>query len=171
MGSSELAAPGELSSRCRPGTGRYDVFMSFRGEDTHLNFTDHLYAALIRRGIVAFRDDIKLQRGDPVLENLFRAIEESRIFIIAFSVNSASSTSCLDEMEKIYDCMRSKGPQTVLPFFYYLDPSDVRKQTGGFEEAFAEHESAYGKNSEKVLKWRKAMTGVANLLGWHLQNK
>ncbi|KAK9948406.1 hypothetical protein M0R45_003982 [Rubus argutus] len=40
----------------------YDVFLSFRGEDTRNNFTDHLYDKLQWRGIKAFRDDPELER-------------------------------------------------------------------------------------------------------------
>ncbi|PRQ36229.1 putative TIR domain-containing protein [Rosa chinensis] len=40
----------------------YEVFLSFRGEDTRYDFTDHLYNALCLRGIKTFRDD-KLSIG------------------------------------------------------------------------------------------------------------
>ncbi|KAI9215660.1 hypothetical protein POPTR_T002968v4 [Populus trichocarpa] len=41
------------SSRSRP-EGAYDVFLSFRGEDTRKTFTDHLYTALVQAGIHTF---------------------------------------------------------------------------------------------------------------------
>ncbi|PPD89797.1 hypothetical protein GOBAR_DD13286 [Gossypium barbadense] len=56
---------------------KYDVFLSFRGEDTRNNFTDHLYNALKRRGIVTFRDDPKLEAGEEIAPELFKAIQQS----------------------------------------------------------------------------------------------
>lgn len=66
---------------------KYDVFLSFRGEDTRENFTDHLYAALDKTGIIAFRDDKELERGKVISSGLLKAIEESRNLIIVFSRN------------------------------------------------------------------------------------
>ena len=40
----------------------YDVFISFRGEDTHTRFTDHLYKALKDKSIRVFRDDSDPQK-------------------------------------------------------------------------------------------------------------
>ncbi|KAI5570219.1 hypothetical protein BDE02_11G012300 [Populus trichocarpa] len=41
---------------------KYQVFLSFRGEDTRKNFTDHLYTALVQAGIHTFRDDNEIRR-------------------------------------------------------------------------------------------------------------
>ena len=60
---------------------------------------------------------------------------------------------------------------TVLPIFYDVDPSDVRKQMGIFAQAFAEHEERLKDNMEKVQTWRATLTEVANLSGWHSQNR
>ncbi|KAM7466174.1 hypothetical protein LguiB_013736 [Lonicera macranthoides] len=129
------------SSSCLapPRTWNYDVFLSFRGEDTRKNFTDHLYDALTRAGIRTFRDDNQLPRGKHIPFQLMKAIEESRISIIVFSKNYASSSWCLDEMVKVLECKNTRG-QLVLPVFYDVDPSHVRKQTGKFAEAFAGYE-------------------------------
>ena len=51
----------------------------------------------------------------------------------------------------------------VLPVFYNVDPSDVRKQTGPFKDSFAKHET---ESPEEVLEWRKAFTDASNLSGW-----
>lgn len=152
------------------GVWRYDVFLSFKGE-TRLNFTDHLYAALLQRGITTFRDDEELERGGLIAPMLFKAIEESRFCIVVFSPNYASSRWCLSELEKIHDCAMSSGLQTVLPVFLNVDPTHVKRQTGCFEKAFAYHEEVYGKDSAMVLKWRKALKEIGNLSGWHLDNK
>lgn len=56
----------------------------------------------------------------------------------------------------VYSCADSNGPRlTVLAVFYDVDPSDVRKQTGTLEVAFAEHDTVYEKDSAMVLKWKK----------------
>ena len=58
----------------------YEVFLNFRGEDTRKGFTDHLYAALVRKGIATFRDDAGLSRGADI--DVFRAIEKSRCALV-----------------------------------------------------------------------------------------
>ena len=128
---------------------KYHVFLSFRGEDTRKNFTDHLYAALNRKGIDTFRDNEKLERGEPISPALLTAIEDSLFAIVVFSKNYASSTWCLDELVKIMDCKKNMGLK-VLPIFYDVKPTVVRKQTGTYKDAFDEHEKPLSKNLKKV---------------------
>ncbi|KDO39347.1 hypothetical protein CISIN_1g047481mg [Citrus sinensis] len=66
------------SSPSSPRNHKYDVFLSFRGEDTRDNFTSHLYSALSQKGIEAFIDD-QLNRGDEISQSLLDAIEASAI--------------------------------------------------------------------------------------------
>ncbi len=42
---------------------------------------------------------------------------------------------------------------------------------GTFEKAFAEHEECFKENIEKAKTWRVALREVANLSGWHLQDR
>ncbi|XP_062023091.1 TMV resistance protein N-like [Rosa rugosa] len=144
---------------------KYDVFLSFRGDDTRKAFTDHLYTALEHQGIITFRDDPELQKGKAISPALFAAIGESRFALIVLSQNYASSTWCLDELVKILECMKKR--EAVLPIFYDVDPSDVRKQTGSFRQAFANHEERFRSDEEKVRRWRDALTEVANFSGWN----
>ncbi|KAL5778635.1 hypothetical protein ACOSQ2_009372 [Xanthoceras sorbifolium] len=60
--------------------------------------------------------------------------------------------------------------QTVLPIFYDVDPSVVRKQTEEFKKAFDKHKEDFKDDKEKVKRWRSAATQVANLSRWHLQD-
>ena len=148
----------------------YDVFLSFRGKDTRNSFTDHLYAALQRSSITTFRDNEKLERGKSIAPELLKAIEESRFAIVILSRNYASSTWCLDELAKIIQCMKEME-MTVLPIFYKVDPSTVRNLKGTFAQAFAKHEKCLKGNIEKVQTWRAALNEVANLSGWHSQDR
>ena len=141
------------------------VFLSFRGEDTRHGFTDHLFASLERRGIKTFKDDHDLERGEVISLELNKAIEESLFAIIILSPNYASSTWCLDELQKIVECSKSFG-QAVLPIFYGVDPSDVRHQRGSFDEAFRKHEEKFSKDRMKVERWREALREVASYSGW-----
>ncbi|KAL5778574.1 hypothetical protein ACOSQ2_009311 [Xanthoceras sorbifolium] len=141
---------------------KYDVFLSFRGEDTRYNFTSHLHKAVSDKQVVIFID-YKLNGGDEISPSLLEAIEKSQISIIIFSRNYASSRWCLEELVKILECREQYG-QIVIPVFYGIDPSDVRNQTGSFADAFAEHEQ---KSSHKVQIWKDALKKAANLSGWH----
>ena len=123
----------------------FDVFLSFRGEDTRLGFIGHLYNALVWRGIHTFIDD-NLARGEQISAQLLKTIESSRISIVVFFENYASSAWCLDELAKIVEC--KKNDQLVRPVFYDVDPSEVRNQKGKFGEALAEHEKV--KDNNKV---------------------
>ena len=61
------SSPSPSSSSTRQW--KYDVFLSFRGEDTCNNFTDHLYVALQRKDILIFRDEEELEKGNLFLSS------------------------------------------------------------------------------------------------------
>ncbi|KAH0744071.1 hypothetical protein KY290_032064 [Solanum tuberosum] len=145
----------------------YDVFLSFRGEDVRKTFVDHLYVALEQKCINTFKDDEKLEKGKFISPELMSSIEESRIALIIFSKNYANSTWCLDELTKIMECKNVKG-QIVVPVFYDVDPSTVRRQKTIFGEAFNKHEARF--QEDKVQKWRAALEEAANISGWDLPN-
>ncbi|XP_059430323.1 disease resistance protein RPV1-like [Corylus avellana] len=147
----------------------YDVFLSFRGEDTRKTFTDHLYTALMNARIRTFRDDDELPRGEHISTELIKAIQGSKVSIVVFSKGYASSSWCLDELVEIIRCKNSIG-QTLLPIFYDVNPSYVRKQTGTFAEAFAGHKDRFQAEMGRVHNWRAALTEAANYSGWDIQN-
>ncbi|XP_030969625.1 TMV resistance protein N-like [Quercus lobata] len=159
------------SSSSTSSKGRkYNVFLSFRGEDTRTKFTDHLYAGLIQKGISTFRDDEKLKQGTLIAPELLKAIEESRFAVVILSRDYASSRWCLIELTKIVECIEKTG-LVVLPIFHYVDPSDVRNHKGIFAKAIAKHEESFKDNIEIVQTWKAALTKIANLAGWDLKNK
>ncbi|RXH82487.1 hypothetical protein DVH24_036828 [Malus domestica] len=145
--SSSSSASPSLSSFSKGSL--YEVFISFRGEDTRRN--------------QAFIDD-ELRRGEDITSELVRAIQGSRISIIVFSRRYSDSSWCLEELVKIMECRRMLG-QLVLPIFYDVDPSHVRKQTGSFAQSFLKHT-----DEKKVERWRAALTEASNLSGWDLRN-
>ncbi|KAG8479663.1 hypothetical protein CXB51_029408 [Gossypium anomalum] len=149
---------------------KYDVFLSFRGEDTRNNFTDHLYDALGRSGIVTFRDDPKLEAGEEIAPELFKSIQQSWCSVIVFSETYAFSSWCLEELAEIVKQKNNMGHK-VFPIFYSVDPSDLRKQKEKVEEAFARHEERYKGDSEKIQRWRNALIQVVGIKGWHLNNR
>ena len=146
----------------------YDDFLSFRGEDTRSNFTSHLYKVLCDQGFDTFMDN-DLKKGEDISMKLLKVIELSMISIVIFSKNFASSTWCLNELVKILEC-RNNG-QLVLPIFYKVDPSEIRKQDGEFGIALAKHEEKFKDDIEKVKRWRKTLTEAANLFGFHYDDR
>ncbi|XP_042511159.1 disease resistance protein RUN1-like [Macadamia integrifolia] len=145
---------------------KYDVFLSFCGQDTRTNFTDFLFNWLVRDGIHTFRDTEGLNRGEDISTELMEAIQGCRIAIIIFSKNYASSTWCLSELAKILDCKKDGQIEKVLPVFLKVDPSDVRHQRNTYEEAFKKHKERFKDEMGKVEKWKEALTKAANLSGW-----
>lgn len=164
----------EASSSSSPsssstGHWEYDVFLSFRGIDTRYTFADHLYEALKAFEVKVYNDNYDLRRGENIADELKQAIERARICVIVFSNRYADSRWCLDELEKIMESRRTRGGKTVLPIFYYVDPTDVRNQTGSFAEAFHTHELRFNGDGDKVQSWRSACTEAADLAGAHLK--
>ena len=147
----------------------YDVFLSFRGEDTRYAFTGHLYHALRNKGFNTFMDDEELRIGETIRPQLLQAIEESRISIIVLSENYAASTWCLDELVKILECQKEKN-QLVIPIFYKVESSDVRHQRNSYEQAMADHENKFGYDSQKVQKWRLALSDASDIKGYHFKD-
>ncbi|CAF2096583.1 unnamed protein product [Brassica napus] len=130
----------------------YDVFLSFRGVDTRYNFTSHLDKALRLRGIKSFIDD-ELHRGDNITA-LFPIIKQSKIAIIVFSENYSNSRWCLRELVEILEC-RDRNQQVVLPIFYKVDKSELKKV---LRESFREE--------EKISSWEAALTTAFNISGY-----
>ena len=65
---------------------------------------------------------------------------------------------------------KAKQNQIVMPIFYRVDPSHIRKQTSSFGEAFAEHERDSKKDMQEVQSWRAALKEASNISGWDSRN-
>ncbi|KAL6217128.1 hypothetical protein ACLB2K_010345 [Fragaria x ananassa] len=143
----------EASPSCR------DVVLSFRGSS---KFPDQLLTALVERGIHAFKDDPELKRGSEIST----AVCDSRVSVVLLSEKYANSTWCLEELACIL-----KHKLDVMPIFYGVDPSDVRNQTGRLAAQFKIFEDKYKDEPEKVIRWKAALTEVANLSGWNSKGR
>ncbi|XP_009333811.2 disease resistance protein RUN1-like [Pyrus x bretschneideri] len=158
------------SSNSNSSTSRcsYDVFLSFRGEDTRKTFTDHLYTAFVNASFRTFRDDDELERGEDIKLEFVKAIQQSRSSVVVFSKDYASSRWCLNELVMILK-RRKTSNHVVLPVFYDVDPSHLRKQTGCIAKAFARHQKT--QSFDTVKGWREALAEAADLAGMVLQNE
>ncbi|GJW30039.1 NB-ARC domains-containing protein [Tanacetum coccineum] len=103
---------------------------------------DHLFNNFEQKGIHAFRDNNDLPRGEYISPQLYKAIEESR-------------------------CKKIENPKyEVQIIFYDVKPTVVRKQTGSYAEAFAQHDVL---NRAEVGKWKEALCVAYDLSGFDLQ--
>ncbi|XP_057745378.1 disease resistance protein RPV1-like [Arachis stenosperma] len=153
-------------SSSEPKRWIYDVFLSFRGEDSRRTTASHLYNSLTQAGLYVFRDDEELQKGDQISPSLIRAIEASRISLVILSEHYAASTWCLEELEKIMECRRSIG-QWVIPVFCDASPSKIRLQEGPIGEAFRQHLQTF--SEDKVNLWRAVLRQVCSFSGVDLR--
>jgi len=143
---------------------KHDVFLGyFNNEGTANSFVDHLYQALVNKGINTF---IK-QNGE--MRTCIEEIEYSRMSMVVLCENYGSSTSCLDELVKIVEYIDNKS-RNVTAIFYKVEPSDIRKQKNSYKAAMDEHEKIYGRDSEKIGRWRYALTRVCDLSGVHCKD-
>ncbi|CAN6993160.1 unnamed protein product [Brassica oleracea var. botrytis] len=140
---------------------RYHVFPSFCGEDVRRNFLSHFHKELQLNGIDAFKDG-GVKRSRSIWPELKQAIWESRVSIVVLSKNYGGSSWCLDELVEIMECKEVSG-QTVMPIFYGVDPTDVRKQSGDFGKSF--DKICHVRTAEERQRWRQALTNVASIAG------
>ncbi|XP_020210447.1 disease resistance-like protein DSC1 [Cajanus cajan] len=150
---------------------KYDVFISFRGEDVRSNFISHLRSALDRANIKAYADDANLHKGDEVWPSLSQAIHDSHLAIVVFSETYADSKWCLKELVEILHCRIIQG-LVAIPVFYEVDPSHIRNYSGPYGEAIAKHETYFGDTDNQILQdWKAALTEAANISGWDSRSR
>ncbi|CAN6938353.1 unnamed protein product [Brassica oleracea] len=150
---------------------QYQVFLSFRGEDTRKTIVSHLHKALFDRGIDTFKDDKRLEIGDSISDEIKEAIHNSKIAVVVISENYASSTWCLNELQMIME-LHKKQKLTAVPIFYEVTPSDVRHQRKTF--SLERYKSARNirfftrkktVKAKKILEWKEALTEIAGISG------
>ncbi|KAL3746464.1 hypothetical protein ACJRO7_015427 [Eucalyptus globulus] len=146
----------------------YDVFLSFRGRDTRLNFTDYLYRSMVRAGIHVFLDSKELDDGKEINE-ILEVVNKSRIYIPIFSKDFASSIWCLREVERMVECRsKSNGKKEIIPIFYDVMSDDVKLRTDLYKKAILKHKK-YPPN--KVQQWMSALKTVGKIKGRELLGK
>ncbi|KAG2319174.1 hypothetical protein Bca4012_054562 [Brassica carinata] len=138
------------------------VFINFRGE-LRLNFVSHLVEALKTDGINVFIDE-RNTRGEDIT-TLFDRIEESKIALAIFSSSYAESKWCLNELDKIKECV-DLGRLVVIPIFYKVEVADVK----GLDRVFGGKFWDLAKNckGETIDKWREALGVVSRKFGFIL---
>ncbi|KAK3428263.1 hypothetical protein EUGRSUZ_F04311 [Eucalyptus grandis] len=145
----------------------FDVFLSFRGPDTRLTFTDSLYYALLGKGICVSIEKQGIDAGEEIGPQIFQAIDASKICIPILSRGYASSSWCLRELEHMMECRKTEKLE-VMPIFYDVKPSDVKLETKLYSDALSLHEKKRG--VEIVQRWAKALKEVARIKGWDIKN-
>ncbi|GJX11432.1 putative gypsy type transposase [Tanacetum coccineum] len=155
----QLTKPMFVMASSEGYVSRYDVFLSFRGETRH-GFTDHLYEKLENAGVYTFRDNNNIRIGEDLKPEFKRAIRESRASIIVLSDLYATSRWCLDELYLILQ-ERKRRNHFVLPIFYHVNPSHVRKR----EENFKIEARDSNWTEDKMKRWNKALKKVGNMAG------
>ncbi|KAM7480808.1 hypothetical protein LguiB_005391 [Lonicera macranthoides] len=149
------------SSSLPAPTYKYHVFLSFRGADTRTNFTDHLYSNLTKAGIVTFRDNDEIERGEDIKSELERGVKQSRMSILVFSKDYLSSRACLYEVETILEHHKKYPGHIILPIFYLVEPAQIKQQARDLAAVATE---------ERQIKWAAALKKVASLGGMPLKS-
>ncbi|CAH8349775.1 unnamed protein product [Eruca vesicaria subsp. sativa] len=150
----------EAAVLSKPHRYKYDVFLSFQAEEN--NFAARLYDAL-RNEFRVFRNNEDMERGSEINKRLASAMEDSAASVVVLSSRYAESLSCLDELAMVCD-LGSSLDRPILPIFYKVDPSHVRKQSDSFANDFEQHKERF--SEEEVERWRDAMKLVGNLAGY-----
>ncbi|GKF66562.1 TMV resistance protein N-like protein [Tanacetum coccineum] len=134
------------SSSPSPTKTKYDVFLSFNGQDTRHTFTDHLYHALISSGIKTYRnEDFSNSQTESV-------INSSKTSIVVLSENYASSRWCLDELVMIME-RRRRFFHLVIPVYYHVDVGNLKNEFEMSDVKLGDY---------KVEKWKEALKEVAD---------
>ncbi|XP_031401816.1 disease resistance protein TAO1-like [Punica granatum] len=161
---------GETSTQPPPASAlsewKYDVFVSFRGEDKRKSFMSHLFRAFEHAEISCYHDVDWDQCGRIVGPMLLEAIRVSRIALVLFATHNSNSRRCLNELVEIVNCdgqlYRDHG-HMVVPIFFDVEPTDVRRQQGevgrGLESSAAEQGEA------KAAAWRAVVDEEGNRSG------
>ena len=162
-----LIADGKTASYLPPSMLRkrlkWDVFLSFRGEDTRHSFTTLLRNELGKKGLRPFMDDEGMEKGDTIQPTIEEAIVDSALAVAIISPRYADSRWCLHELSRLFECKKR-----VIPVFYDVDPSDVRRQRGKFGDGFKSlvEDDSKGFSQDDVKNWKCGLMNVGNISGY-----
>ncbi|CAI0454631.1 unnamed protein product [Linum tenue] len=98
---------------------------------------------------------------------LLRAIVETKIYVPIISPKYVDSRWCLQELAKMVECWKLGKGHVILPIFYFVAPSEVKKQESvGFKSAF----KLYGEkfDAATIGQWKEALKQVGEMKGWHV---
>lgn len=166
--------PPSSSSETATSPTRWDVFVNFRGKDTRNEYVDYVYRDLTNFPVEVFLDDRELVIGEKIKPKLMEAIQQSKMYVVVFSKDYASSTWCLEELAEIFKCYKEYN-RPIIAVYYRIEPSVVRCQRESFKTSFEKHEAQYEleiKNRvpsvftmEDINGWRRVLKAVAGLKG------
>jgi hypothetical protein len=122
-----------------------------------------LYTALSSEaGIIVFWDDERIGSGDgEITTSVLDVIEDCKVVVVILSKNYTNSRRCLQELEKITECYRTKDGPVVLPVFYdgVHSPSRIL-QEDMYGEAFHDFldrismkEKTSSEDEDKFMSW------------------
>eukprot|EP00253_Pinus_taeda_P036398 PITA_36398 len=148
----------------------YDVFINHRGCDVKETIALDLYKRLSSCGLQVFLDKPKMEPGLNISFQINAAIQRASVHIAIFSPNYADSKWCLDELVNMVN-----SGATIIPIFYKVKPSVVRKTGTDRNEAYAralrKHEQKKDCASDIIQNWRHALHRVADISGFELQGQ
>lgn len=152
-----------------PPNWKHHVYSSYCAKDVSKTFLLHLQREFISMGIAHNGAEMMMNKSVVGSSDLTEAIRGSRIAIVIFSRNYASSSSCLSELaEIVLKCRDEFGQVVVVPVFYGVFPTDVRNLTGDFGRCF--EETCAGKTKEVIGRWIQALAKVTVIDGFSSHN-
>ena len=128
--------------------GKCDVYLSFNKEDPNRYIAEYAGKALLLEGV-----ELKQQQ--------MKGINKCRIAILLLSTHYLSSGWCLEELVRILKCRQEWG-MIVVPIFYHLNPSHLRKLTGVAAMALSKQEVG----GFWWKRWKSALKQASDLCGW-----
>ncbi|XP_016168641.1 disease resistance protein RPS6-like [Arachis ipaensis] len=133
---------------------------------THATTSQAIFVLLLTKAryIQVFIDN-RISKGDENSSSVFKAIRDSNVSVVVLSKDYASSTWCMHELNKILKQKRHGKGHIMVPVFYKIDPSHIRKQIGTYKKAFEKHERDVKHNI--LLKWKAVLTEVCNMESKH----
>ncbi|CAF2130405.1 unnamed protein product [Brassica napus] len=140
-------------------TGSDPVFVIYCGDNQdseEVYLISYIFNELRLRGFIPLRYDLTSGLVTRNPEMLYK----SRVCVIIFSMNYAHSRECMDEF---VENMRHLNKKNVvkIPVFFKVSFSEVRGQSGSFEEAFTRLGNLV--EAAQVLKWREALLELPSI--------
>ncbi|KAL3746822.1 hypothetical protein ACJRO7_015720 [Eucalyptus globulus] len=158
---------GSSSDASRASRGEYQVFLNFKGPNTHHGFTNFLYHGLVDAGVHVLRDGDELCIGEVIGGSLLRAINNSTIYILIFFWTYTSSKWCPREFAHIVNnTSMSDGKKSIILIFLDVEREDVKLKTPQYSDTLLEHMSKF---PDEVKAWRKALPEVDEIKEWNVK--